>query len=1126
MNPNPTDQLMKPILLVLVLTSLSNSGLAAQPDGKPARTPVAQSDVPLSEEQLREVASQRSKDVPLSEEQLREVASLRTKALARQRRHIMNCDSGHLARYPDALKPGEPVDHEKLLSWRFFGHETTQVDTISLCTGGVGWGYFDHRTRIGGMLADAADIQGEGADLQMSRMVLVRNLFAEGTDHMEIIAKWFRASGKEFFWSLRMNDMHDAWGGRSISEFKQQRSEWLVGSAERQPAHGKWTAWDYGQPEVREMVFRLVEETCLNYDLDGIELDFWRFPLLFRKVAEGGVAGDEDRAVITDLMRRIRDVANRVSLERGRAVLVAVRVPDSVGYCKDIGIDLETWLKTDLVDIFIPGGDFRLNEWQYSVDLARRHGVKVFPSLEISRLGNHRKNSRSDPARLQRESLAGYAARAANVWNAGADGIHSFNMSWSRADDPRFNTLGSPETLRGVDKLFFANFEAREHYASRYVSSGEQYIRIERLTPDRPRALAPGKTETVQIYFGEEIAWLESCRPAPVLAAHLTVSGIKDAADLSVKLNGTELSNGSREDDGLRYPLQPTMLRNGLNEFQISSPHADGKSLLSDLFISLHHPGNALHAAETVTIPVSAWRGAAGQGKVSSTGVVTVERDPGGESEALAIAAAETAGSGFYVFSGKARPVSASADGAAAILAYDGSGTRLREWKAPRLEGGPDWRDFSVRLHAPEEAARFELILSAAAGKAEFKDLKLEKTTWIEGRAVDAPKLEFWINMDYYDNVYYCKRLGLENYGEAEIADYFATCRKKGVFGVHWRVSACGQMMYPSKVATPFPGRTKKEQLDTQQALFARNLTAFDPLAIAVREAKKNGIEIYIWMTLADEGYNHPVIGDLLFSEFQLDHPHTMLLDRESEPLKGTICYNEPEAFQYRIDIVKELLAYGADGLYLCTRTHSWSFGRDEGDKYGFNPAVVAEYKKRHGVDILTEDFHIEAWRGIRGEAFERLIAEIANLAHAADQKVRLGAASPTAFSGGPFGANWGNMPVDWQRYLREGWVDSMVSGGNVIWPFNAGGEINRFRAVAKPGQKLYFWAEMNNWREGGQYPPEHMLRQAEFFAFFGANGGIYHESLNLESADGLKNYFIPLTQFYSKMNAGLAHND
>lgn len=88
---------MRPLLLLLLATGLSGFSLAAESNGDPARTPVAQ------------------RDAPLSEAQLRELAGLRTKALARQRRHIMNCDSGHLDfwRYPllsaGLLKGASPV---------------------------------------------------------------------------------------------------------------------------------------------------------------------------------------------------------------------------------------------------------------------------------------------------------------------------------------------------------------------------------------------------------------------------------------------------------------------------------------------------------------------------------------------------------------------------------------------------------------------------------------------------------------------------------------------------------------------------------------------------------------------------------------------------------------------------------------------------------------------------------------------------------------------------------------------------------------------------------------------------------------------------------------------------------
>jgi len=45
----------------------------------------------------------------------------------------------------------------------------------------------------------------------------------------------------------------------------------------------------------------------------------------------------------------------------------------------------------------------------------------------------------------------------------------------------------------------------------------------------------------------------------------------------------------------------------------------------------------------------------------------------------------------------------------------------------------------------------------------------------------------------------------------------------------------------------------------------------------------------------------------------------------------------------------------------------------------------------------------------------------------------------------------------------------------------------------------------MNNWKAGEHCPPSELFREAEAFAFLGANGYVHHESLNLESADGEK---------------------
>ena len=339
-------------------------------------------------------------------------------------------------------------------------------------------------------------------------------------------------------------------------------------------------------------------------------------------------------------------------------------------------------------------------------------------------------------------------------------------------------------------------------------------------------------------------------------------------------------------------------------------------------------------------------------------------------------------------------------------------------------------------------------------------------------------------------------------------------CKAAGVTGVQWRISAMGQVCYQSKgAATVFPGSMPLDMLPPKEQELARVLKEIDPLEIAVREAKRQGIRLLIWMTLSDEGYKRHSIPNYVFPDFLVRNPHCMLMDRKGNPLPGTICYNEPQALQYRLNIVKELLKYGADGLYLCTRSHSSVFGVDRGDDYGFNPSIVAEYYKRYGVNILKENFDLEKWRAIKSEAYDNLFSEISKLAKSCGQEVRLGVSSVT-LTRGAFLGNWGNTPVHWSMFLRKGWIDSIVSGQNMVDPYHASFEINRFREVASPNQKLYFWAQVVSYREDRTYSLEELTRQAEFFVFLGANGAIYHESVNMEGDMG--RYLFHMGKFYN----------
>ena len=169
---------------------------------------------------------------------------------------------------------------------------------------------------------------------------------------------------------------------------------------------------NFALPEVRDLAFRYIEEVCENYDIDGIELDFFRHPVFFKSTSRGKSATQAELDAMTDLVKRVRAMTEEVGTNRGKPILIAMKVPDSVEYCQTIGLDLEAWLKNDCLDMLIPGGYFQINDWEYSIALARKYSVKVYPSLDESRLKDKDANtlrlatsgiSRSSRQRLGRQ---------------------------------------------------------------------------------------------------------------------------------------------------------------------------------------------------------------------------------------------------------------------------------------------------------------------------------------------------------------------------------------------------------------------------------------------------------------------------------------------------------------------------------------------------------------------------------------------------------------------------------------------------------------------------------------------------------------------------------------------------
>jgi hypothetical protein len=473
---------------------------------------------------------------------------------------------------------------EDFLRCRTTGLADSQVSTIVYCTWSSPFGVFTHHSKIADLYATT-----EG----MFKTNLTQAMKAKGLDPLRLISEWSRKHGREVFWSMRMNDTHDGQGGEygplmfKTSSIKREHPEWMLGSAKKPPRYGLWTAMDYGVPEVRDLAVAYCKEVCDQYDIDGLELDFFRHAIWFKTPASGQPATQAELDAMTQVVRRIRQAADEAGRKKGRAILLAVHVPDSVEYCRTIGLDVEGWMKDGLIDLLVPTGYVQLNPLEYSVALGKRYGVKVNPSLDECRI-------KDTPARKARMSIECYLARAAAAWAAGVDGVYTFNLF--KPEHPAFRELGDPRKLEAMNKDYFAS----DRGSGRVPFPHAKFQNAPTLNPNDPLKLAAGKPTSCDIALGRE----SSERP-PTVTLRLRLPEITSAGEVRVEFNGqavdmskakintvaprsAEMRSAGAE-TWLELPLKPADLRPGRSTVTVTPVEGSAVKTWSDLSVRVRY---------------------------------------------------------------------------------------------------------------------------------------------------------------------------------------------------------------------------------------------------------------------------------------------------------------------------------------------------------------------------------------------------------------------------------------------------------------------------------------------------------------------------------------------------------
>ena len=454
----------------------------------------------------------------------------------RKHRVIFNGDSAALL-YPHANTV------EGFLTPRFRPLLGTPVTTISWCIY-AGAPLYDSRIQ-----PRFIDVHQEPPQDHEQYLPNLKALIESGNCPLKILTEFAHENGMEAFASIRMNDVHDSFWPGLMDPWKREHPELRVSSRRGlqfsvidEPAFPGSriaalysSALDFSHQEVRDRRFEIIEEVCQRYDIDGVELDFIRHPVLFKSTFEGRPISADETTLMTSFIRRIRDRMDEIGDDRGRPLLLAARVPDDFELSLGVGLDLKTWMQEGLLDLLIAGGGYA--PFTLPVEeltrVAHSYEVPVYPCIN---------NPGSDV--MGSRALEKTRALATNWYAAGADGIYFWNLAspWDDMyeDDAGWRKLlqkvyavldgiGDPEALKGKEKLYSAGAPVWFPYA--FISSMSAL----------PVKLEQGVSRQVRLTVGDNPEHLPRAGAPGSAELILELEGPLRKDGLEIRLNGTTL---------------------------------------------------------------------------------------------------------------------------------------------------------------------------------------------------------------------------------------------------------------------------------------------------------------------------------------------------------------------------------------------------------------------------------------------------------------------------------------------------------------------------------------------------------------------------------------------------------
>ncbi len=275
------------------------------------------------------------------------------------------------------------------------------------------------------------------------------------SDYIGAFNDAFREVGINTWISFRMNDCH----GRNdtysdlMSDFYYQNPQFRRCPEQTTGINNYWrNAYDFKHQEIRDMWLAYIDEALYRYDVCGIELDWLREPFVF-------APGEEEAGIpiLNQFMQDVADIVAKWEEYYGHEIKLGVRVSSTLEVNRNFGLDVKTWIESDIIDMVCPSGRYTTTDSTIPVtmwdELIGDRDIILAPCIEYNI-----KSTNDSTSTQGNHTLDTYCGYAAMLYEQGADKIYLYNYYRSMGnvikDEDRITTKDAKLPISSPKQYF------------------------------------------------------------------------------------------------------------------------------------------------------------------------------------------------------------------------------------------------------------------------------------------------------------------------------------------------------------------------------------------------------------------------------------------------------------------------------------------------------------------------------------------------------------------------------------------------------------------------------------------------------------------------------------------------